>query len=178
MKENDSKFSVSTITEKIKNSQRLVPFLILTMGTILPIAIIPIDSITISRLPQAFHQYLGTLLFVSVFWGWIFRYMFILYDAIAKNIRIRSLIVYSIILVIAILLALKIGTLQHSLNVHMADEEYSLETAFFNAIVAINAFPLVVFFSRKTNVKKESLCLAMTVGFCLLGSLLAVVCFG
>ena len=169
--------SMLRISEKIKNSQRLVPFLILAMGTILPVAIIPVDSIIVSRLPQAFHLYLGTLLFVSFFGGWIVRYIFILYDVIAQNIRVRSLIVYIIVLVIAILLALKIGTLQHSLNIHMADEEYSLGTAFFNVIVAINVFPLVVFFSRKTNVQKESLCLALTVAFCLLGSLLAFACF-
>ena len=169
--------SILRISKKIKNSQRLIPFLILAMGTILPIAIIPVDSIIVSRLPQAFHLYLGMLLLVSFFGGWIVRYIFILYDVIAKNIRISSLIVYTIVLVIAILLALMVGTLQHSLNIHMADEEYSLESAFFNAIVAINAFPLVVFFSRKTNMKKESLCLALTVGFCLLGSLLAFAYF-
>ena len=177
MKENVNKFSVSTITGKIKNSQRLVPFLILAVGTFFPIAVIPLDKIFISHLLFSFHIYLGTVFLVSSLLGLIIRYIFILYDIITKNISYRLFIFFVDILFIAIMLIVNDGLYQHSLNKHMADEDYTLDAMFFNLIVALNVFPLVAFFSRKTDVKKEILCFALTIAFCLLISLLVFVCF-
>ncbi len=171
MKENDNKFSVSMITEKLKNSQRLAPFLILAMGTIFPIAIILIDSISFSYLPLSLHKYLGAVLFVSALLGWSVRYIFILYDFIAKNIRVKLFAAFFVILLIAVALIVKFGLQEHSLNIRLADENYSLEVMFLNLMVALHVFPLLAFFSRKTSVKKEALCLALTVALCLLGSL-------
>ena len=177
MKENDNKFSVSTIMERLKNSQRLISFLILVMGTIFPIAIILIDSISFSYLPFSLHQYLGAMLFVSALLGWTIRYVFILYDFITKNIRIKLFAIFFAILLMAVVLTVIFGLHEHSLNIHLADENYSLEVMFLNLMVALHIFPLLAFFSRKTNVKKETLCLTLTVALSLLGSLFVFFCF-
>lgn len=177
MKENDNKFSVSMIMEWLKNSQRLVPFLILAMGTIFPIAIILIDSISFPYLPFSFHQYLGAMLFVCALLGWTIRYVFILYDFIAKNIRIKLFAVFFAILLIAAILTVIFGLHEHSLNIHLADENYSFEVTFLKLIVFLHVFPLLAFFARKTNVKKETLCLTLTVALSLLGSLFVFFCF-
>lgn len=177
MKENDNKFSVSTIMERLKNSQRLISFLILVMGTIFPIAIILIDSISFSYLPFSLHQYLGAMLFVSVLLGWTIRYVFILYDFITKNIRIKLFVIFFAILLMAVVLTVIFGLHEHSLNIHLADENYSLEVMYLNLMVALHVFPLLAFFSRKTNVKKETLCLTLTVALSLLGSLFVFFCF-
>ena len=163
--------------ERLKNSQRLISFLILVMGTIFPIAIILIDSISFSYLPFSLHQYLGAMLFASALLGWTIRYVFILYDFIAKNIHIKLFAAFFVILLIATVLIVKFGLQEQSLNIHLADENYSLEAMFFNLIVALHIFPLLAFFSRKTNVKKETLCLTLTVALSLLGSLFVFFCF-
>ena len=163
--------------ERLKNSQRLISFLILVMGTIFPIAIILIDSISFSYLPFSLHQYLGAMLFASALLGWTIRYVFILYDFIAKNIHIKLFAAFFVILLIATVLIVKFGLQEQSLNIHLADENYSLEVMFFNLIVALHIFPLLAFFSRKTNVKKETLCLTLTVALSLLGSLFVFFCF-
>ena len=168
MKENDNKFSVSTIMERLKNSQRLISFLILVMGTIFPIAIILIDSISFSYLPFSLHQYLGAMLFVSALLSWTIRYVFILYDFIAKNIHIKLFAAFFVILLIATVLSVKFGLQEQSLNI---------QVMFLNLMVALHIFPLLAFFSRKTNVKKETLCLTLTVALSLLGSLFVFFCF-
>ena len=163
------------ITGRLRNSHRLAPFLILLAGTFLPVAALVLDCI--SFLPYSFRQYLFTLSLVSVLLGWLVRYSFILYDVVTRDIRIGSFIVYNVIFVVAIVLALVIGESQHSQNLHMADEEYSLENAFINVVILLNLFPLAVFFSRRTDVKKESLCLAITIALCLLVSLPVLIWF-
>ena len=93
MKENDNKFSVSTIMESIKNSRRLIPFLFLVAGTFFPIAVIAFDKVLYPHL----HSLLFAMLLASIFGGWIVRYIFILYDMIMGNIRFRPVIISAII---------------------------------------------------------------------------------
>ena len=167
MKENDNKFSVSTIMESIKNSRRLIPFLFLVAGTFFPIAVIAFDKVLYPHL----HSLLFAMLLASIFGGWIVRYIFILYDMIMGNIRFRPVIISAIIFFVAALLIMANGWQQNFLNNRMADENYSLDAMAFYLMMVLNVFPMVVFFFRTTNVKKEALCLVLTVALCLLGSL-------
>lgn len=148
------------------------------MGTFLPIAVLVLHDIPISYWPSWLHQYWFTLLCVSVFLGLIARFAFILYDIITGNVRILLFVVFAVVLFVAMVLIVGEGLYQHSLNRHMADEDYTLDAMLFYLILAFNAFPLVAFFSRKTNVKKEALCLVLTIVLSLIVSLLVTLLIG
>lgn len=146
MKERINSFSVSTITEKLRNSQRLFPFLILAVGTFLPVVFF--FAFLNAKISDTW--FCDLLFFVYFSLGWVIRYFFIVGDMFAGNVKLKRFFIS-----LAICLAFFV------LFESFSPKPWFLESRQLNFVAALNIFPIIAFFSRKASVKEECLCLAI-----------------
>ncbi len=157
MKERINRFSVSMIMGKLRNSYRQFPFLILAVGTILPIVYF-FAFLNFKINDTWLFDY---LFFIYFSLGWIIRYIFIISDMFAGNVNFkRFFISTAICLTLFVLFEL------------LPQKPWFFESTRLNLVVAFNVFPMIAFFSRKANVKEECLCFAIMLAAALVAVLI------